>query len=221
MGFLDDVLDDVEQQPSTNGRDKKKASFRGPETHDTQISSFQRQLQKRAKLQMEKFRQKVERRVLRFKDSADNQLSFPNEPDEQRRFVIHDVADQHGLTTRDEDPPEFSTVKLIVVYKEAPPEVLDYDDLSINQKIELERRMNLQKRKRKKKREDFDATALAKGLKVAMPKYKPKDTRTTGEILRQIREKRKREAEAKKTSSSSAEKATSRLSNSVDAGEKG
>ncbi|GAB5365907.1 hypothetical protein AAMO2058_001098700 [Amorphochlora amoebiformis] len=180
LAGVEDTYKDVKPQESK----EKNLSIR-----ERQMSKFQAQMQRRALAQINNFRAKIQERLRKFKSSDNNEVKFPNVTEDQKRFVIHEVAAEFSYTSRDEESSDGSGVRVIAVYKEAPPATLEYDDLSEFQKAELTRQAKLIKSKKKKKSLISDPEKVATGLVV--PKYTPKDRRSVMQIVREEKARRK------------------------------
>uniref|UniRef100_A0A7S2TZU9 R3H domain-containing protein n=1 Tax=Lotharella oceanica TaxID=641309 RepID=A0A7S2TZU9_9EUKA len=202
MDLLDDILAGVEDTYKAKPKPKQTAQAK-------RMAEFQRQRRERAKKQQQQFRTKIQAMLTKFKDSSDNDIKFPNEPDEQRRYTIHEMAAEFGFTSRSEETTEGSGINVIVVYKEEPEDdrPVEFSELTPFQKAELQRKIGVARRKakiKKKKKDELAAAELAKCLtKPRMKEYVPKDKRSVREIHRQLVARRAAEAKAKQASESS------------------
>mmetsp|Transcript_28726 Transcript_28726/g.40066 ORF Transcript_28726/g.40066 Transcript_28726/m.40066 type:complete len:235 (-) Transcript_28726:114-818(-) len=212
MSLLDDILAGVEetyggQNATEKQPNKGSASASTPQTSSSSqpMQSFQEHLRRRAQQQAKRFRQKIQKMMEKFKASSDESTQFTNETEEQRRYIIHEVAADLGFFSRDEDPSEGGgSVKSIAVYKETPDEkTLSYEDLSQFQKAEMSRQMALEKRKGKKKKQAEMEKKIEKRLRdpraiaTRLIAHRPRDKRSMLEIQRDVRRQKKLQKEAK------------------------
>eukprot|EP00466_Bigelowiella_natans_P020297 jgi/Bigna1/81873/fgenesh1_pg.85_\ len=211
MSLLDDILAGVEETYGGGGgkSGSENLPIKASSTTSNPMQSFQDHLRRRAQQQAKRFRQKIQKMMEKFKASADSSTQFTNETEEQRRYIIHEVAADFGFFSRDEDPSEGGGgVKAIAVYKEAPSDekALSYEDLSQFQKAEMSRQMALEKRKGKKKKQAEMEKKLEKRLRdprtiaTRLIAHQPRDKRSMLEIARDVRRQKKlqKEAELKK-----------------------
>eukprot|EP00471_Norrisiella_sphaerica_P009979 CAMPEP_0184494760 /NCGR_PEP_ID=MMETSP0113_2-20130426/29526_1 /TAXON_ID=91329 /ORGANISM="Norrisiella sphaerica, Strain BC52" /LENGTH=225 /DNA_ID=CAMNT_0026880643 /DNA_START=15 /DNA_END=692 /DNA_ORIENTATION=+ len=199
MSFLDDLLADIEGSSNAN---EQPATSRKPSAQQAQMLSFQNHLREKAKNQAKRFRNKTMSLIKKFKDSSEEKLEFANETDEQRRYIIHEVAAEFGFTSRDEEPPEGTTsVKPIVIYKQPPDDEkrLEYEELGTFQKADINRQIAQAKREaRQKKKKLRDPHVVATGIcRESNYVHKPKDKRSMIEIYQHIKAKKRRIKEEK------------------------